>query len=36
MATAAGRAGRPFLPKPSTRAQLAQMVRGTLYPASSA
>lgn len=33
MAAGGGRGGRPFLPKPSTRAQLAQMVRGTLYPA---
>lgn len=32
MATGGGRGNRPFLPKPSTRAQLAQMVRGTLYP----
>lgn len=31
---AGGRGDRPFLPKPSTRAQLAQMVRSTLYPAS--
>jgi len=31
---AGGRGDRPFLPKPSTRAQLAQMVRGTLYPAA--
>ncbi len=36
MAAGGGRAGRSFLPKPSTRAQLAQMVRGTLYPRSGA
>jgi two-component system CheB/CheR fusion protein len=36
MATAAGRTSRPFLPKPSTRAQLAQIVRGTLYPIGGA
>ncbi len=36
MATVGGRTSRPFLPKPSTRAQLAQMVHGTLYPASRA
>ncbi len=29
---AGGRGNRPFLSKPSTRAQLAQMVRSTLYP----
>ncbi len=32
MAEESSPTSRPFLPKPSTRAQLAQMVHGTLYP----
>ncbi len=32
MATAGARTDRPFLPKPSTRAQLAQVIHGTLHP----
>ena len=36
MAAGAGHGGRPFLPKPASRSQLAQMVRKTLSPAGGA